>query len=66
MIKHSFQQLEHTEVCYELNTSNDVVGVYSVRILDVDVPFKSLPSELQRVIISEGYMLGDTEWECVD
>ena len=66
MIKHSFQQLEHTEVCYELNTSNDVVEVYSVRIWDVEVPLNSLPRKLQEEILSEGYMLGDTEWECVD
>ena len=66
MIKHSFQELEGFEVCYELNTSNDVVGVYSVGILGVEVPLKSLPRKLQEAILSEGYMLGDAEWEQVD
>ena len=66
MIKHSFQQIEGIEVCYELNTSNDVVEVYSVRIWDVEVPLKSLPRKLQEAILSEGYMLGDAEWEQVD
>jgi hypothetical protein len=66
MIKHSFQELEGFEVCYELNTDLDHVEVYSVRILDVEVPVKSLPRELQAAILLEGCMLGHTEWECVD